>query len=95
MFRINKIFENQSTYIYRIEGEITEANLSDWAEEIKNMLVLSHRQIILEMCQISYMCPKCVQFLSQILTENCYLLNCPTIIKNMLQTSGASANLLD
>ncbi|MFQ6113653.1 MAG: hypothetical protein ACE5NG_06130 [bacterium] len=95
MFRINKVFENPLTYIYKVEGEITQSNLSDWAEEVNNLLKLTERQIILELCEVSYMCPNSVEFLIQRLTGNIYLFNCPIFVKNMLKTAGRSANVLE
>ncbi|MFQ5865452.1 MAG: hypothetical protein ACE5IW_09515 [bacterium] len=95
MFRINKIFENECVYIYKIEGDISQENLSDWTKEVTKLSRLCQRQIILELCEVSYMCTKSVEILSEQLTEKTYLLNCPIFIKNMLKTAGRSANVLD
>ena len=45
MFRIKKIFENDLTYILKIEGEITEENLSVWTDEIRNLINSSNHQV--------------------------------------------------
>jgi anti-anti-sigma regulatory factor len=95
MFRIKKIFENDLTYILKIEGEITEENLSVWTDEIRNLINSSNHQVILEICEVTYMSPKAVENLIEQLTDDIYLLNCPTFMKNMLHTAGYAKNVLD
>lgn len=95
MFRIKKIFENDLIHILKIEGEINEENLSVWADEIRNLINSSSHQIIIEICEVTYMSPKAVESLMEQLTDDIYLLNCPTSIRNMLHTAGYSKNVLD
>ncbi|MFQ5865502.1 MAG: hypothetical protein ACE5IW_09770 [bacterium] len=95
MFRINKIFENDLTVILKIEGELSDKNLQDWSDEINRLIKLFEQKIIVELCKVTSMCPKAVQVLIDLITENIYLLNCPTLAKNMLHAAGLSANILE
>ncbi len=95
MFRITKIFENDLIFIYKSEGKITEENLGDWTDEIRLLIKQSDRQIILEMCQFTFVSPKAVRSLIELITKDVFLLNSPTFIKNTLHCAGLSANVLD
>ncbi len=95
MFRINQIFENELTTIFKIEGEISDGNLHDWTDAINRLIKLPEKQIILEICEVTLMSPKAVQVLIDVITGNVYLLNGPTFVKNILKSAGLSGNVLD
>jgi len=95
MFRIRKIYENNLTSIIKIEGEISDENVPDWKNEISRLTDLPEREIILEICYVTFMCPKAVKVLIKLLTNKIFLLNCPTFVSNMLHSAGLSANVLD
>ena len=95
MFRIKKIYENNLTSIIKIEGEISDENVLDWKNEISRLIELPEREIILEICYVTFMCPKAVKVLIKLLTKKIFLLNCPTFVSNMLHSAGLSANVLD
>ncbi len=94
MFRITKIYENNLTSIIKIEGEISDENVLDWKNEISRLPDLPEREIILEICYVTFMCPKAVKVLIKLLTKKIFLLNCPTSVSNMLHSAGLSANVL-
>ena len=75
MFRIKRIFENDLTIIIKIEGEISDENLPDWKNEISRLIELPEREIILEICYVTFMCPKAVKVLIKLLTKKIFLLN--------------------
>jgi len=95
MFRITKIYENNLTSIIKIEGEISDENVLDWKNEISRLTDLPEREIILEICYVTFMSPKAVKVLIKLLTRKIFLLNCPTSVSNMLHSAGLSANVLD
>ncbi len=95
MFRIKKIYENNLTSIIKIEGEISDENVLDWKNEISRLIELPEREIIFEICYVTFMSPKAVKVLIKLLTEKIFLLNCPTSVSNMLHSAGLSANVLD
>ena len=95
MFRIKTIYENNLTSIIKIEGEISDENLPDWKNEISRLIELPEREIILEICYVTFMCPKAVKVLIKLLTKKIFLLNGPTSLSNMLHSAGLSANVLD
>jgi len=95
MFRIKRIFENDLTVIIKIEGEISDENLPDWKNEISRLIELPEREIIFEICYVTFMSPKAVKVLIKLLTKQIFLLNCPTSVSNMLHSAGLSANVLD
>ena len=95
MFRIKKIYENNLTSIIKIEGEISDENVLDWKNEISRLIELPEREIIFEICYVTFMSPKAVKVLIKLLTKKIFLLNCPTSVSNMLHSAGLSANVLD
>ena len=95
MFRIKNIYENDLTSILRIEGEISDEDLPDWKNEINRLIKLPEREIILDICYVTFMCPRAVEVLIKLLTKKIFLLNCPTPVSNMLHSAGLSANVLD
>ncbi len=95
MFRIKKIYENNLTSIIKIEGEISDENLPDWKNEISRFIELPEREIIFEICDVTFINRKAVKVLIKLLTKKIFLLNCPTSVSNMLHSAGLSANVLD
>ncbi len=95
MFRIKNIYENDLTSILRIEGEISDEDVPDWKNEISRLIKLPEREIILDICYVTFMCPRAVEVLIKLLTKEIFLLNCPTPVSNMLHSAGLSANVLD
>ncbi len=95
MFRIKTIYENNLTYIIKIEGEISEENLPDLQNEISRLIELPEREIIFEICYVTFMSPKAVKVLIKLLTKKIFLLNCATSVSIMLHSAGLSANVLD
>ncbi len=95
MFRIKNIYENDLTSILRIEGEISDEDVPDWKNEISRLIKLPEREIILDICYVTFMCPRAVEVLIKLLTKEIFLLNCLTPVSNMLHSAGLSANVLD
>ncbi|MFQ5604872.1 MAG: STAS domain-containing protein [bacterium] len=95
MFRMKTVYENDLTAIVKIEGEITEEHITCWTEEIRKILQNNQRQIILEICEVTFICPRAVEAFKKLLTSHVFLLNCPTFVKNMLYSAGMSINVLD
>ena len=95
MFRIKKIFENNLIVIWKIEGEISNDRLQFWVDEINHLITNVQKQVILDMCEVTSMAQIPAQRLIGVITKNVYLLNSPTFVKNMLQSAGLSAHVLD
>ncbi|MCI0446285.1 hypothetical protein L0152_24110 [bacterium] len=95
MFRITKTFENRITFIFRIEGKITDNGLTDWAYEINKFKTVSGRQVILDFSQLFFIAPKAVDMLLNNMTENLYILNCSTDIRNRFHSSGLGGRMLE
>ncbi|MFQ5769477.1 MAG: STAS domain-containing protein [bacterium] len=95
MFRIRKIFENDLTAILKIEGEISNGNLQDWINETKSFITICNQQIILDICDVTFMSPQAVDMLIELISENIYLLNTPKIVRNILHSAGLSMHVLE
>jgi len=95
MLRITKAFENDATSIYKIEGKITEENLDVWADEIQALEKVADRQIILDLSQVWFICTKGIEVLTELMSNNLYLLNCPMEVRNVLHAAGLSARILE
>jgi len=95
MFRITKTFENPVTYIFRIEGKITDNGLTDWADEINKFKTVFDRQVILDFSHLFFITPEAVEVLLNNMTENLYILNCSTEIRNRFHSSGLGGRMLE
>lgn len=95
MFRINKAFENDSTEIFRIEGQITDETLSEWTREISMITAQNKRQIILDFAQVWFIASKGVEVLMNVLSERVFILNCSMEIRNVFHVSGLSERILE
>ncbi len=95
MFRIKKSFENENTAIFKIEGDIPNEIVHIWARELRRIIKKSKNLIILEACSMGYIGPKAVKVLFNVTAGNIYLLSCPTSVKNMFNSAGKAANILD
>jgi len=95
MLRITKVFENDATLIYKIEGKISDDNLAVWAQEMDALKKVMGRQTILDFCQVWFICTKGVEILVKGMSDNLYLLNCPMGVRNVLHAAGLSARMLE
>ena len=95
MFRIKKVFENDLIIIWKIEGEISNDRFQFWIDEMNHLITHVKKQIIFDMCDVACIAAAPAQRLIDILTKDVYLLNCPTFVKNMLQSAGLSSHVLD
>lgn len=95
MFRIDKVFENDQTEIIKIEGEIKDSDAKEWAESLQSIMNGSFRQIILDFCDASFVSSKAVEMFIYQMTQNIFLLNCPTAFKNLVRSAGWSASVLE
>lgn len=95
MLRITKAFENNSISIYKIEGKITNESLTVWIEELSTLKKVTNRQIILDFCQVWFICTKGVEILVESMSSNLYLLNCCLEVRNALHAAGLSARMLE
>ena len=95
MFRIDKIFENYQTELIKVEGEIKDSDVKDWAESLQSMINGSPKQIIFDFCDATHLSAKSVEALIQQMADNIFLLNCPTAIKNLVNAAGWSESVLE
>lgn len=95
MFRIHRTFENRALLLLRVEGEITDRHLNDWAEALEIISANSEKQIILDFCKVSYISRNAVGSLLGQISEKMFLLNCQMSLKNMLHSVGLAENILN
>ncbi len=95
MFRIKKSFENENMAIFKIEGDIPNEIVHIWVRELRKIINKSKNVVILEVCSMGYIDPKAVKVLFNVVTDNIYLLSCPTSIRNTFNSAGMAANILD
>jgi anti-anti-sigma regulatory factor len=95
MFRIDKIFENYQTELIKVEGEIKDSDVKDWAESLQAFVGGSPKQIILDFCDVTFICSKTVEILIQHLAANIFLLNCPAAVKNLVHAAGWPESILE
>ncbi len=95
MFRIKKIFENEQTVLFKVEGEIVESDLDDWSNWLESLFMHTNKQFIIEFCHLVIVTQKGVEKLFEHMRSNVYLLNCPTAVTNIAHSLGFSKNVLD
>jgi len=94
MFRITKVFEDDSTEIFRIEGQVTDEGIANWIGEIELIKKNNSRTLILDFVHVWFISTKAVQALMEILSDRCYVMNCGIEVRNVLYASGMSSRML-
>jgi hypothetical protein len=94
MFRITKLFENNGTAIFRVEGKINDESLNDWTAGIQ-LIKEPNGKIILDLGRVWSFGPQSLLALIKGIDENLFVLNCGTEIGNRLLSAGLSNQVLD
>lgn len=94
MFRITKAFDNESTEIFRIEGQVSDESLQEWIQEIALLRPANGRTVILDFAQVWFISTKAVVALIDNLSDHCYVMNCGMELRNVLHVSGFSERML-
>ncbi len=95
MFLIKKVYENELTALLKIEGEISNLTLEDWAAALASLLQQTNKHVILDCCDITFVSPKIAERLLQQMTNRVFLLNCPTMVQNLVHAAGFSKQVLE
>ena len=95
MFRITKAFENSITFIYKIEGKVTDNSIPEWQEELNKLKAEAGFQVILDFSQVFYISPGALQALLANMTDQVYILNCGIEIRNVLHAFGLAGRMLE
>lgn len=94
MFLIKNVYENELTALLKIEGEISNLTLEDWAAALAALLQQTNKHVILDCCDLTFVSPGIAERLLQQMTHRIYLLNCPTAVQNLVQAAGFSKQVL-
>lgn len=95
MFRITKAFENQSTFIYRIEGQVADDNLETWTREMIALSPSHGHQVILDFSRVWSISQAALMVLLTLMQEDIFVLNCGMEVRNILHASGFSSKVLE
>ena len=95
MFRIRKTFASGETSILSLEGEIRVENLTVWTAELDGSRLTIQGNMILNFHSVSFMDASAVPKLTELIAKRVYVLNCSTLVKNMLQSAGLSSMIID
>lgn len=95
MYRISRVFETSCAAILKIAGQITDFDLAGWSEFHKDLENETGRFVILDFCDVSRVDRKAAEFLVRNLPTHVLLLNCPTGIKNMVESAGLRGQVLE
>ena len=95
MFLIKKVYENELTALLKIEGEITDLTLEDWAVALASLLQQTHKHVILDCCDVTLVSSKIAERLLQQMTNRIFLLNCPMTVQNLVHAAGFSKQVLE
>jgi len=95
MYRISRVFETSCAAILKIAGQITDLDVDGWSEFLKDQENETGRFIILDFCDVSRVDRKAAENLVRNLPTHVLLLNCPIEIKNMAESAGLRAQVLE
>lgn len=94
MYRINKVFENESTILVRIEGSFTSEEQS-WSQYLDEMLQEAERNVFIDLSEATFSNEKEMRWLVERMKTNVFLVNSPIPMKDFLRGTPLSGNLLD
>lgn len=95
MFRAKSVYSSPTTKIVKIEGMVKEADIEPWSDLMAELSKSSTTELVLDFSSVGFLDPRAVNVLRQHITERMYLLNCSSLVRNMLQTTGLRRNVLD
>lgn len=95
MYRISRVFETSSVAIVKIAGQVTDYDLGGWSDFLKEMEQETGHWVVLDFCDVSRVDRKAAELLVRTLPRHVLLLNCPTGIKNMADSGGLRAQVLE
>ncbi len=89
MLRITKISHQASRVTLKLEGQIA----SDWVEELQSVClrVLEHeRTVALDFAGVTFIDSGGITMLNRIATGNLDIINCPALIRDLLDQNGVN-----
>ncbi len=95
MFLIKKVYENELTALFKIEGEIADHALDYWSEALASLLQQSNKHVLLDCSDITFVSLNIAERLMQQMTNRIFLLNCPTAVQNLVRAAGFSTQVLE
>lgn len=95
MFLIKRVYENELTALFKVEGEITDLTLEDWAEALAALLAQTQKHVILDCCDVTFVSLKVAEKLIAQMTSKIFLLNCPTRVQNLVHAAGFAKQVLE
>ncbi|MGH1365064.1 MAG: hypothetical protein ACRBF0_15990 [Calditrichia bacterium] len=95
MFKISSLLETENLLLLKVEGEITLDQLSAWNESLVKIFNSPIRRLVIDFCSITYLSVEAIELLIDLISPNVLILNCTTLVGNMLKSAGLSENLLD
>ena len=95
MFRIRKIFESSDTVIFTVEGTITDDQIEVWSQEIGLIAQRENNHLIFNFCSLAFINAEGLRVLTSTLSNKIRIMNSSVYVRNVLNTTGCSKNLLD
>jgi hypothetical protein len=95
MYRISRIFQTSCVAILKIAGQVTDFDVNGWSDFLKELEGETGHFIVLDFCDVSRVDRKPAELLVRKLPKHVLLLNCPTGIKNMADSSGLREQVLE
>ena len=94
LFRIRKVFDQDGISIIKIEGDVTEGNYQDWADQVSPYLAETKMPIILDFSSVGFLTPQVAELFHRVLNKHVYLINLPSSAKNIMESSGFSQHVI-
>jgi hypothetical protein len=95
MFRLNRVFDNGSTVLIKITGEIQEADLEEWIHFLRRLSDWSGCEIILDFCAVAPMTAAAIAALASEPGSNVYFVNGSMSMRAVVTSLGHANRLLD
>ncbi len=95
MFLIKKVYENELTALFKIEGEIADHATDYWSEALAALLQQTNKHVLLDCSEVSFISLTVAQRLIGQMTKRIFLLNCPTAVQNLARNTGWAEQVLE
>ena len=95
MYRIQRLFDNSSTVLVRITGEVEEGDLESWTSFLSLLRSWGNCDIILDFSDVFRIASSAVNVLVEHLPHDLYLMNCSPVVANVVSSFGHGHRLLD
>jgi hypothetical protein len=95
MFRISRVFETAAVVIVKVSGQIKDSDQAAWPAFLDSLRNETGRWVVLDFSEVTRIEPRATTTLLRRLPETVLLMNCPTDVRNVVESAGLTDQILD